>query len=395
MASYEEWYKGSKEDPVKQLFSSLLNGGKYIQHPTQRGVKIADLTEDCSIDFTKAFWSITEQTAITTVAKFVSLNVDVSECIEVPAKDISVLSSLTGESVQIRPPFSDLGYKPVPLTLISFKHRDGQKSSRYGHRTTLPPSYALVIHFHGGGFVAQSSKSHEFYLRFWSRDLDCPILSVDYSLAPDGCYPRNLDECVFAYAWALNNFSILGTTGEKIILAGDSTGGYFAITTAMKIKQLGLRMPDEVFAFYPPTMLSSLPTPSRFLSFMDTLLPIGILISCLQAFAGMNPSDELRNKRKISVRRILKAKGYIIPSIVNPYVTPKAQSRFEKLADGFQRKKKSSSIDEASKDSTKSPPPRPPPPKSSISVKPKPERPPPPSRQSTTGSISGLCIKNL
>jgi hormone-sensitive lipase len=210
MASYEEWYKGSKEDPVKQLFSSLLNGGKYIQHPTQRGVKIADLTEDCSIDFTKAFWSITEQTAITTVAKFVSLNVDVSECIEVPAKDISVLSSLTGESVQIRPPFSDLGYKPVPLTLISFKHRDGQKSSRYGHRTTLPPSYALVIHFHGGGFVAQSSKSHEFYLRFWSRDLDCPILSVDYSLAPDGCYPRNLDECVFAYAWALNNFSILG-----------------------------------------------------------------------------------------------------------------------------------------------------------------------------------------
>jgi hormone-sensitive lipase len=163
----------------------------------------------------------------------------------------------------------------------------------------------------------------------------------------------------------------------------------------MKIKQLGLRMPDEVFAFYPPTMLSSLPTPSRFLSFMDTLLPIGILISCLQAFAGMNPSDELRNKRKISVRRILKAKGYIIPSIVNPYVTPKAQSRFEKLADGFQRKKKSSSIDEASKDSTKSPPPRPPPPKSSISVKPKPERPPPPSRQSTTGSISGLCIKNL
>jgi acetyl esterase/lipase len=42
----------------------------------------------------------------------------------------------------------------------------------------------LIIHFHGGGFIAQSSASHEAYLRDWAKELNAPILSVDYDLAP-------------------------------------------------------------------------------------------------------------------------------------------------------------------------------------------------------------------
>ena len=43
---------------------------------------------------------------------------------------------------------------------------------------------------HGGGFIAQTSKSHQSYLRQWSRNLNMPIFSVDYSLAPQAPYPR-------------------------------------------------------------------------------------------------------------------------------------------------------------------------------------------------------------
>ena len=53
-----------------------------------------------------------------------------------------------------------------------------------------PVSDAIFFHLHGGGFVAQTSKSHSNYLAKWSRDLGIPILSVDYSLAPEFPYPR-------------------------------------------------------------------------------------------------------------------------------------------------------------------------------------------------------------
>ena len=40
--------------------------------------------------------------------------------------------------------------------------------------------------------MAQSPESHLDYLHQWSRDLDTPILSVDYSLAPEAAYEISL-----------------------------------------------------------------------------------------------------------------------------------------------------------------------------------------------------------
>ena len=85
----------------------------------------------------------------------------------------------------------------------------------------LPPSPVLIIHCHGGGFVAQSSRSHEVYLRDWACQLKVPILSIDYSLAPHAPFPRALEEALYAYCWAINNACILGSTAEKVILVGE------------------------------------------------------------------------------------------------------------------------------------------------------------------------------
>ena len=74
----------------------------------------------------------------------------------------------------------------------------------------------------------------------------------------------------------------LGCTGEKVVLVGDSAGGNLVVSVSMKLKQLGLRLPDQLFSFYPSTVMRSSITPSRFLSLMDPLLPVGVLYSCLQ-----------------------------------------------------------------------------------------------------------------
>lgn len=86
------------------------------------------------------------------------------------------------------------------------------RHSHQNPRHRLPMSSSLLIHCHGGGFVAQSSKSHGIYLRQWAKDLNIPILSIDYSLAPEQPFPRALEECFFAYAWALKNCAKLGNS---------------------------------------------------------------------------------------------------------------------------------------------------------------------------------------
>ncbi|KAG7254543.1 hypothetical protein CRUP_015546, partial [Coryphaenoides rupestris] len=47
------------------------------------------------------------------------------------------------------------------------------------------------------------------YLKSWSQDLGVPILSVDYSLAPEAPFPRALEECFYAYCWAIKNHHLL------------------------------------------------------------------------------------------------------------------------------------------------------------------------------------------
>lgn len=48
------------------------------------------------------------------------------------------------------------------------------------------------------------------YLHSWSKELNVPVLSVDYSLSPEAPFPRALEECFYAYCWALNNCHLLG-----------------------------------------------------------------------------------------------------------------------------------------------------------------------------------------
>ena len=76
------------------------------------------------------------------------------------------------------------------------------------------------MHVHGGGFISQSSKAHEVYLKTITNGLSVPIVSVDYSLSPEHPFPKASEECFYAYAWCLLNKDKLGWTGEKIVVFG-------------------------------------------------------------------------------------------------------------------------------------------------------------------------------
>ena len=59
-------------------------------------------------------------------------------------------------------------------------------------------------------------------MRTWTTELDVPIVSIDYSLAPEAPYPRALEEVLYAYVWILQHASSLfGSTAEKVIFVGE------------------------------------------------------------------------------------------------------------------------------------------------------------------------------
>lgn len=54
----------------------------------------------------------------------------------------------------------------------------------------------------------------------------------------------------------------------------------------MKAICSGVRVPDGIMAAYPATLLTTDASPSRLLTLIDPLLPLGVLTKCINAYAG-------------------------------------------------------------------------------------------------------------
>ncbi|KAL9642233.1 hypothetical protein ABK040_007233 [Willaertia magna] len=139
----------------------------------------------------------------------------------------------------------------------------------------------VILHIHGGGFIAMSSFSHEVYLRNWCSATNIPIISVDYRRAPEYKYPVQLEECYAAYCWLIDNCEkILGAPLKKIILAGDSAGGNLVLATTIRAIYEGNRVPDLLIASYPVSFLDFAPSPSRMMALTDPLVNMSFLKLC-------------------------------------------------------------------------------------------------------------------
>uniref|UniRef100_A0A8C7S6Q7 Lipase, hormone-sensitive b n=1 Tax=Oncorhynchus mykiss TaxID=8022 RepID=A0A8C7S6Q7_ONCMY len=289
--------------------SSFFTSGKYAIDPELRGAEFERITQNLDVHFWKAFWNITETEILSSLASMTSTQVKVNRALSVPPVPFDLpLVANPHLTVTIEAPSAHTGPGPLQMRLISYELREGQDSEALlslsrseggpislslGMKTKQsPPSRWLLVHYHGGGFVAQTSKSHEPYLKSWSQDLGVPILSVDYSLAPDAPFPRALEDCFYAYCWAIKNHHLLGWTGENVCLAGDSAGGNLCITTSMRAASHGVRMPDGIVAAYPAILLTAYASPSRLLTLFDPLLPLSVLSRCLSAYAGEEPQAE-------------------------------------------------------------------------------------------------------
>jgi hormone-sensitive lipase len=96
-------------------------------------------------------------------------------------------------SNEIRKGMEDLD--KLPTTTNTPTNEQAINNEQQYSSSNNDPSKYLILHCHGGGFIAHSSKSHEIYLKPWAKELKIPIVSIDYSLSPENHFPRASEEC--------------------------------------------------------------------------------------------------------------------------------------------------------------------------------------------------------
>lgn len=106
----------------------------------------------------------------------------------------------------------------------------------------------VLLCLHGGGFVTGSVYTHRKMFGHLAKAAGVRALLLDYRLLPEGGgYPGSVTESVAAYRWLLDQ----GIAAGHIAFAGDSVGGWLAITAQLHARKQGLPLPAAAMVLSP------------------------------------------------------------------------------------------------------------------------------------------------
>lgn len=97
---------------------------------------------------------------------------------------------------------------------------------------------AVVIYFHGGGWVLGNVNTHDPLCRRLASEAGCVVVSVDYRLAPDAKFPAAFDDCFAATAYVSQHADEFNVDPLRLVVAGDS-GGNLATAVAIRATEVG------------------------------------------------------------------------------------------------------------------------------------------------------------
>ncbi len=121
---------------------------------------------------------------------------------------------------------------------------------------------ALLVYFHGGGWVVGDLDSYDATCRLLARSAGVRVLSVDYRLAPEHRYPAAADDAWAAFADVRADAARFGADPDRIAVGGDSAGGTLAAVCAQRAVATGEPAPAFQLLIYPATDSSSQATAS-------------------------------------------------------------------------------------------------------------------------------------
>ena len=128
---------------------------------------------------------------------------------------------------------------PQPLQSVEFERRlvtrsDGEPSVPvYVIHATPGRSRPVIVHIHGGGFTAGSAMADLPGLQKIAAELDIPIVTIDYRLAPETTWEGSLKDNYAALLWTMRHAAELGVDPTRIAVMGESAGGGHAALLAL------------------------------------------------------------------------------------------------------------------------------------------------------------------
>jgi len=172
------------------------------------------------------------------------------------ARDAPPLSSFTPAearmgAAQMLAPFAGRLEAGVRVEQLNVPGGAGEVAARAYRPADQDPSTPIIVFAHFGGGVIGDLDTSEVFCSILAKAVRCPVLSVDYRLAPEHRFPAALDDMLAAYRWARDNAPRFGAPAGVAAVAGDSMGGNFAAVIAQEMKRLGEDQPALQLLIYP------------------------------------------------------------------------------------------------------------------------------------------------
>ena len=94
---------------------------------------------------------------------------------------------------------------------------------------------AVYLHIHGGAMMLGAPRMNDLGNADLAERYGCAVVSVDYRLAPEHPHPAGSDDCLAVARWLVEQGeSELGS--GRLIIGGESAGGYFAALTLLRVR---------------------------------------------------------------------------------------------------------------------------------------------------------------
>ncbi|MGR2683004.1 alpha/beta hydrolase [Chromobacterium haemolyticum] len=111
----------------------------------------------------------------------------------------------------------------------------------------------VILYLHGGGYCFCSPVTHRGVAAALAREADARAFSLDYRLAPEHPFPAAVDDALAAYQALLDE----GVAADRIVIAGDSSGGGLALALLLSLRDAGAPLPAGAVLFSPWTDLAA------------------------------------------------------------------------------------------------------------------------------------------
>lgn len=104
-----------------------------------------------------------------------------------------------------------------------------------------------VLYLHGGAFTMGSCTTHRALASRIAVASHTPVLLPEFRLAPEYPFPAALEDVVATYRWLIEQ----GIPPQKMIIAGDSSGGGLAIALAVLLREKDVPLPAAIACLSP------------------------------------------------------------------------------------------------------------------------------------------------